>query len=70
MLDEIIITFENCHFKKLEVKQSGSQRPNVKVVPSSTVQALNSVRAAELHPQKGTQNPPHFHIKLPKWFTR
>lgn len=67
---EIIVTFENCQFKKIEVKQSGSQQPNVKVVPSSIVTALGSVRSAELHPQKGTQNRAHFHIRLPKWFTK
>ena len=67
---EIIVTFENCHYQKIEVKQSGSQKPNVKVVPSSMVQALSSVRSAELHPEKGTQNRAHFHVKLPKWITK
>jgi hypothetical protein len=45
------------------IKQSGNHKPNIKIT-LPVAKLMSSVRAAEIHPEKGKQNPPHFHVKI------
>ena len=42
--------------------QSGNHRPSIKV--PATPRVVNTIKAP-VHPQKGTQNPAHIHVKIP-----
>jgi len=47
------------------IKKSGTKL-TVKITATIT-NILSSVRpASQISPQKGTQNPPHIHVKVPK----
>jgi len=43
--------------------QSGNRPPTIKVPATPRV---TSTIKAPVHPQKGAQNPPHIHIKMPR----
>lgn len=45
------------------ISQSGNHRTTIKVPATSRV--ISTIKAP-VHPQKGTKNPPHIHIKIPK----
>jgi hypothetical protein len=47
---------------KVGIKKSGN-KSTVKFVPSNISNLLNNVRPNP-SPKKGSQNPPHFHIKI------
>jgi hypothetical protein len=48
---------------KVEIKQSGNHKSNVKIT-LPIAKLMSSIRAADIHPEKGKQNPPHFHVKI------
>ena len=64
MLDEIIILMEQGTRKPIEIKTSGTKRTVKIVAPIATL--LASIRSMHIDPAKGTQNPPHIHVKTPK----
>jgi predicted DNA-binding antitoxin AbrB/MazE fold protein len=63
MIIEIVYRKGRLPMIKVQVKDSGTKH-TIKIVPSSTTSALSSIRK-DTSPQKGTQNPQHWHIKNP-----
>lgn len=47
----------------MTIQRSGSHRPTIKV--PATPRVVATIKAP-VHPQKGTRNPPHIHVKIPK----
>lgn len=46
----------------ITIVKSGTHRPTIKI--PATPRVVSTIKAP-IHPQKGTNNPPHMHIKLP-----
>jgi hypothetical protein len=61
---QIVVTFVKGK-PMFQIKKDGNHKPNIKIQQPIT-QRLNNIRLqTTLHPQKGTKNPPHWHVKIP-----
>jgi hypothetical protein len=60
---KITIVYRKGKLPMIKVQNSGTKN-TIKVTPSNIGNRLNNIRPNP-SPQKGTQNPPHYHIKNP-----